>query len=373
MRFTCGQSAPSPPPDPCASTLSLSASDTLSMGPYDNSLDCSWLLVCQGRFAPRLTFASFATESGFDFVRVFDGETTEDTTLGRFHGDSLPDPVQGSAPHMLVQFTTDGSVTRSGFEASYECVPSSSAGGAEPPPPPECDPVFLGSDIGWQNVMTYHDEDGSCTISMAELASICTGNLLQACLDFLDSSSEPGSGGMTSGCSVEVLNTALAAGGYTTIQLKCELPANAANVYAMAGTPDSPMTFPAAFQVPAPFGSDIGAPNPAFIAFNADVAFDSYLTVGQEQADLSVSPGEQGADAIAAWGVSETVALETSNGAIFYMAPGDGPASDGAMIFAQLTLSNGAYAAGGSAGADLQGRSAGGADDWEGYAVAWQW
>ena len=178
---------------------------------------------------------------------------------------------------------------------------------------------------------------------------------------------------MTPGCSVETLEATLAAGGaYTTLQLKCELPANAANVYVMAGVPGSPMSFPAAFQVPAPFGSDIGGPNPAFLAFNADLAFDSFLCVGDPNpasGALSVSPGFP----VEGWSASETVALETSNGAIFYMAPGDGPASDGAMIFAQLTLANGAYAAGGTATADLQGRSAGSGVDWSGYGVVWQW
>ena len=42
------------------------------------------------------------------------------------------------------------------------------------------------------------------------------------------------------------------------------------------------------------------------------------------------------------------------------------------LTFAQLTLANGAYAAGGTARAELQGRSLFG-DDWSGYAVNWQW
>ena len=185
-----------------------------------------------------------------------------------------------------------------------------------------------------------------------------------------------GGGATTDGCSVETLDTALE-GGYTTIQLKCELPENAANVYVLAGTPTTPMSFPAAYQVAAPFGSDIGAPNPAFIAFNPDVAFDSYLTVGDDTplgaGALAASPGPGGADAIDAWGVSESVGIESTDGAIFYMDPNTGPASDGAMIFAQLTLANGAYAAGGRATADLQGRSAGGRVDWSGDGVVWQW
>jgi hypothetical protein len=53
---------------------------------------------------------------------------------------------------------------------------------------PSCPPVFLGTDIGYANIMDYHDDDGSCTLSMTELAAVCTGDLLQACLDFLESS-----------------------------------------------------------------------------------------------------------------------------------------------------------------------------------------
>ena len=72
------------------------------------------------------------------------------------------------------------------------------------------------------------------------------------------------------------------------------------------------------------------------------------------------------------WAASETVALETTDGAIFYMDPGSGPASDGAMLFAQLTLADETVAAGGTATAGLQGRSVQG-DDWGEYAVAWAW
>ena len=122
----------------------------------------------------------------------------------------------------------------------------------------------------------------------------------------------------------------------------------------------------------APFGVNLGGPNPGFLAYSPDLVFDSYLTVGQEQAELSVSPGEGGQEAIDAWGVSEAAAIATEDGAIFYMDPDSGPASDGAMIFAQLTLADATVAAGGTAGANLQGRSVEG-EDWEGFAVAWAW
>ena len=130
------------------------------------------------------------------------------------------------------------------------------------------------------------------------------------------------------------------------------------------------MSFPAAFQVPAPFGSDVGGPNPAFIAFNADVEWDSYLCVGSETGAVSVSPGPDGADAIAAWGASESVGFETSNAAVFYMDPNNGAAASGALTFAQLTVPDATYSAGGSAQAALEGRTAD--DNWN-LNVAWAW
>lgn len=50
-----------------------------------------------------------------------------------------------------------------------------------------CDEMFLGTDIGWVDVMEYHDADGSCAISMQELGNVCKTHY-QACLSFLQNS-----------------------------------------------------------------------------------------------------------------------------------------------------------------------------------------
>lgn len=39
-----------------------------------------------------------------------------------------------------------------------------------------CEAVFLGPDIGFVNIMEYHDSDGTCTLSMAELATVCSAS-----------------------------------------------------------------------------------------------------------------------------------------------------------------------------------------------------
>jgi len=51
---------------------------------------------------------------------------------------------------------------------------------------PKCDPVFLGPDIGFANIFKYHDDDGSCQISMTELGQVCQQHYAE-CLAFLKS------------------------------------------------------------------------------------------------------------------------------------------------------------------------------------------
>ena len=52
----------------------------------------------------------------------------------------------------------------------------------------QCDDVFLGPNIGWVSIFNYNDGDGSCTLSMEELNSVCTGEHYAQCLRFLQSS-----------------------------------------------------------------------------------------------------------------------------------------------------------------------------------------
>jgi hypothetical protein len=152
--------------------------------------------------------------------------------------------------------------------------------------------------------------------------------------------------------------------GMSTVQLTFSLSADQANVYAMAGTGVTTMTFPAAFQAAAPFGTDIGGVSPAFWAVNAESQFDSWLTLGVTDGSagtaISASPG-LGLDA---W--STAAAFSSDNGAVFYMDPDSGPAGSD-IVLAQITSETPT----GTATAVLQGRSASGAD-WS-EAKTWEW
>ena len=104
---------------------------------YSNGMSCRWAINCSNGTVPTISFNTFNTERNFDFVNIYDGDSTSDTRLARHHGSSTPPDVCSSGSDMLIRFTTDGSVTRSNgpFNADVTCGPPPPP---PPPPPPEC-------------------------------------------------------------------------------------------------------------------------------------------------------------------------------------------------------------------------------------------
>eukprot|EP01052_Picozoa_sp_SAG31_P051808 SAG31_NODE_12481_length_938_cov_1.750894_1_plen_97_part_01 len=75
------------------STTRLTDSGSIRRGrrDYEANADCRWELRCRtaGQHA-ELTFSSFQTEYNFDFVTVFDGETTRAPQLAQLSGCGRP-------------------------------------------------------------------------------------------------------------------------------------------------------------------------------------------------------------------------------------------------------------------------------------------
>jgi hypothetical protein len=88
-----------------------------SEGEYSGDLDCSWLINTGS--ATTLTFTSFDMEQGYDFVKVYDGDSASAPLLANLHGSQLPSPVTASSGKMFIRFETDGSVHGNGFHARY--------------------------------------------------------------------------------------------------------------------------------------------------------------------------------------------------------------------------------------------------------------
>ena len=106
--------------------------------------------------------------------------------------------------------------------------------------------IVIGQCLGYK-------ADGSQQSAREYIGTLCSG------------SAGAGAGGKTGGGSgtagklnvpvVTVISTS-AIPTYITYQLAVALPAQAANLYNINGSPANPLTVPAAFQVESPFGTD---------------------------------------------------------------------------------------------------------------------
>jgi M6 family metalloprotease-like protein len=89
---------------------------------YGDNSNCQWLIQPANGQPIELTFSNFATEQGWDVVRVYNGATTGATLLGAFSGTTNPGVITSSGGAMLVTFISDISVNDAGWDASYRTI-----------------------------------------------------------------------------------------------------------------------------------------------------------------------------------------------------------------------------------------------------------
>eukprot|EP00937_MAST-01D_sp_MAST-1D-sp2_P002663 g2663.t1 len=126
----------------CSGTVQLSATpleQTFTDGSaphatYSNSIGsrrrftassggCFWKITAPAGALVRLRFTRFDTESGWDEVNIYDGGSTSATRVVSGHsGSSAPADVLSTGPSLLVQFGSDSSTARTGFEARYSAA-----------------------------------------------------------------------------------------------------------------------------------------------------------------------------------------------------------------------------------------------------------
>ncbi|XP_004605400.2 cubilin [Sorex araneus] len=105
-------------------TLASPSSD--ASGRYGKNLNCVWFLRAPVNKLIHLTFHMFALEAAslfqrcaYDFVKVFDGASEAAAVAGTFCGSSVPAPFLSSGNFLTVQFVSDATLEREGFNATY--------------------------------------------------------------------------------------------------------------------------------------------------------------------------------------------------------------------------------------------------------------
>lgn len=96
---------------------------------YSAKTDCIWLISTTPGHRIRLNFKFFDVEThpecAYDYLIIYDGSSSESTSLGRFCGSKIPYPISASTNNLYLVFKSDTSIQSKGFTASH----STSCGG----------------------------------------------------------------------------------------------------------------------------------------------------------------------------------------------------------------------------------------------------
>ncbi|CAL4137302.1 unnamed protein product [Meganyctiphanes norvegica] len=131
----------------------------LSGGDYQNNENCIWIIRASEPI--KITFVRFNTESGYDYLNVQDGASIGSNLLGRFSGDGEPDAVQTTTNAAYLLFTSDGSVTRIGFEITWAPSDQGCPGDFfSPRGSKQCFKIFNNTEISWNSARSKCISEG---------------------------------------------------------------------------------------------------------------------------------------------------------------------------------------------------------------------
>ncbi len=70
----------------------------------------------------QLNFTVFNLENNYDFLKIYDGSSAAAPLIGSYTGTTLPGLITSTTGCLTVVFTSDGSITSSGWAAAVSCV-----------------------------------------------------------------------------------------------------------------------------------------------------------------------------------------------------------------------------------------------------------
>ncbi|XP_061441668.1 cubilin [Rhineura floridana] len=113
----------------CGGTLATSSGIFMSPNypmPYYHNAECYWLLKSSHGSPFEIQFDQFHLEfhsrCQFDYLAVYDGNSTNARMLGKFCGNLIPPPIHSTGDSLYVKLRTDYSLGGGGFFARYKQV-----------------------------------------------------------------------------------------------------------------------------------------------------------------------------------------------------------------------------------------------------------
>jgi hypothetical protein len=101
---------------------------------YPNSANVTTTYTAPAGYTLSINFTTFNTESGYDYMNLYDGTTATGTPRLTWSGTALPSPTSYASigQSFTIKFTSDASVNAAGYAATLTCVitcSNTSAGG----------------------------------------------------------------------------------------------------------------------------------------------------------------------------------------------------------------------------------------------------
>ena len=85
---------------------------------YSANMNCSWTITSDEKL--ELVFVgSFNTQRYYDFVYVYNGNSSFAPLIGQFSGSSRPGPIVSSSNQLYVRFSSNSYTQYYGFKATY--------------------------------------------------------------------------------------------------------------------------------------------------------------------------------------------------------------------------------------------------------------
>ena len=90
---------------------------------YDISLNCRYSLTVEPNNRIKIEIEDLSTEPGYDWLELFDGNTSNAPSLGRFSGGRKFHSINTSRNQLFIKFISSGYNTASrGFKLNYSTL-----------------------------------------------------------------------------------------------------------------------------------------------------------------------------------------------------------------------------------------------------------
>ncbi|MFT6707563.1 MAG: Zn-dependent metalloprotease/chitodextrinase [Flavobacteriales bacterium] len=96
-------------------------------GNYSDDENCEFLIDPGCAIELVLEFTEFNTESGYDYLYIYDGSDNNAPLIGIYDGTNSPGTINATSGQLYLFFDSDGSVTRPGWTANWAAVIPSTA------------------------------------------------------------------------------------------------------------------------------------------------------------------------------------------------------------------------------------------------------